>query len=114
MKYRSALFADDDVEYVEATKDYRLVYKGKLPKEAVLRTTRIAQDSRALHLELFTVPSHLTTFYRAFSLESLAFLLLPARWPFERHLEIQALSRSFKVVDSYERRQDISGGTGAK
>ncbi len=37
-RVRSALFADDDAEYVEATKDYRLVYKGKMAKEAVLRT----------------------------------------------------------------------------
>ena len=42
LKYRSALFAGDDTEYVEATKDYRLVYKGKMPKEAVLRTTPAA------------------------------------------------------------------------
>jgi len=42
LKYRSALFARDDAEYVEATKDYRLVYKGKMPKEAVLRTTPAA------------------------------------------------------------------------
>ena len=42
LKYRSALFADDDAEYVEATKDYRLVYKGKISKEAVLRTTPAA------------------------------------------------------------------------
>ena len=42
LKYRSALFAVDDAEYVEATKDYRLVYKGKMPKEAVLRTTPAA------------------------------------------------------------------------
>lgn len=42
VKYRSALFTDDDAEYVEATKDYRLVYKGKMPKEAVLRTTPAA------------------------------------------------------------------------
>jgi len=42
LKYRSALFAGDDTEYVEATKDYRLVYKGKVPKEAVLRTTPAA------------------------------------------------------------------------
>jgi len=39
LKCRSALFAGDDTEYVEATKDYRLVYKGKMPKEAILRTT---------------------------------------------------------------------------
>ena len=42
LKYRSALFTKDDAEYVEATKDYRLVYKGKMPKEAVLRTTPAA------------------------------------------------------------------------
>ena len=42
LKYRSALFAGDDAEYVEATKDYRLIYKGKMPKEAVLRTTPAA------------------------------------------------------------------------
>ncbi len=42
VKYRSVLFSDDDAEYVEATKDYRLVYKGKMPKEAVLRTTPAA------------------------------------------------------------------------
>jgi len=42
LKYRSALFARDDTEYVEATKDYRLIYKGKMPKEAVLRTTPAA------------------------------------------------------------------------
>ncbi len=40
-RYRSALFADDDAEYVEATKDYRLVYKGKMAKEAVLRATPV-------------------------------------------------------------------------
>jgi len=42
LKYRSALFAGNDTEYVEATKDYRLVYKGKMTKEAVLRTTPAA------------------------------------------------------------------------
>ena len=43
LKYRSLLFAhDDDVDYVEATKNYRLVYKGKMSKEAVLRTTPAA------------------------------------------------------------------------
>ena len=42
LKYRSALFANDDAEYVEATKDYRLVYKGKMSKEGVLRTTPAA------------------------------------------------------------------------
>ncbi len=41
-RVRSCLFADDDAEYVEATKDYRLVYKGKMAKEAVLRTTPAA------------------------------------------------------------------------
>lgn len=46
LKYRSALFAGDDAEYVEATKDYRLVYKGKMPKEAVLRTTPAAPLQR--------------------------------------------------------------------
>lgn len=42
MKYRAALFANDDADYVEATKDYRLVYQGKMSKEAVLRTTPAA------------------------------------------------------------------------
>ncbi|MFH1627265.1 MAG: site-specific DNA-methyltransferase [Pseudomonadota bacterium] len=42
LKYRSSLFTGDDGEYVEATKDYRLVYTGKMPKEAVLRTTPAA------------------------------------------------------------------------
>ena len=39
--------------------------------------------------------------YVEISLESSAFLLLTARWRFERHLEIQPTSQSFKVVDSY-------------
>jgi hypothetical protein len=43
------------------------------------------------------------------SLESSTFLLLTARWPFERHLEIQAISQNFKVVDSYGRWQDRKG-----
>ena len=42
LKYRSELFANEDAEYVEATKDYRLIYKGKMSKEAVLRTTPAA------------------------------------------------------------------------
>lgn len=41
LKYRSALFANDDAEYVEATKDYRLVYKGKMSKEAVRLKLRL-------------------------------------------------------------------------
>jgi hypothetical protein len=44
LKYRSVLFAGDDTEYVEATKDYRLVYKGKMPKEVVLRTEPAQAD----------------------------------------------------------------------
>ena len=45
--------------------------------------------------------------YVEISLESSSFLLLTARWPFERYLEIEPISQSFKVVDSYGRWQDI-------
>ncbi|MBD3341191.1 MAG: hypothetical protein GF353_18945 [Candidatus Lokiarchaeota archaeon] len=37
--YKSKLFDSDDVEFIEATKDYKLVYKGKTPKQAVIAGT---------------------------------------------------------------------------
>ena len=40
--YRSRLFGEDGTEYVEATADYRLVYKGKTPKEQVVSRTPAA------------------------------------------------------------------------
>jgi len=40
--YRTKLFAQDDVDYVEATKDYRLVYKGKARKEDIIANTPAA------------------------------------------------------------------------
>jgi len=41
-RYRSALFGGGEADYVEATKNYRLVYQGKMSKEEVLRTTPAA------------------------------------------------------------------------
>ena len=40
--YKEKLFVNDDVEYIEATKDYKLVYKGKARKEDVIARTPIA------------------------------------------------------------------------
>ncbi len=40
--YRNLLFPADDGEYIEATKDYKLVYKGKTRKEDVLALTPAA------------------------------------------------------------------------
>jgi DNA modification methylase len=41
-QYRNRLFAGDDVEYVEATKDYKLVYQGKARKEDIIANTPAA------------------------------------------------------------------------
>ena len=40
--YRNRLFAGDDVEYIEATKDYKLVYQGKARKEDIIANTPAA------------------------------------------------------------------------
>ncbi|MCK4377550.1 MAG: site-specific DNA-methyltransferase [Actinomycetia bacterium] len=40
--YKEKLFANDDEEYIEATKDYKLVYKGKTRKEDIVARTPIA------------------------------------------------------------------------
>jgi len=40
--YKSKLFDRDDTEFIEATKDYRLVYKGKARKEDILARTPAA------------------------------------------------------------------------
>lgn len=40
--YKSKLFDSDDTEFIEATKDYRLVYKGKARKEAIIAQTPAA------------------------------------------------------------------------
>lgn len=40
--YKSKLFDRDDTEFIEATKDYRLVYKGKARKEDIIAQTPIA------------------------------------------------------------------------
>jgi DNA modification methylase len=40
--YRQKLFASDDTEYVESTKDYKLVYKGKARKEDIIANTPAA------------------------------------------------------------------------
>ena len=40
--YRSKLFDRDDTEFIEATKDYRLVYKGKARKEDIIAQTPAA------------------------------------------------------------------------
>lgn len=37
--YKSKLFDSDDVEFIEATKDYKLVYKGKARKEDIIAGT---------------------------------------------------------------------------
>jgi len=37
--YKSKLFDRDDTEFIEATKDYRLVYKGKVRKEDIIAQT---------------------------------------------------------------------------
>jgi len=40
--YKSKLFDRDDTEFIEATKDYRLVYKGKVRKEDIIAQTPAA------------------------------------------------------------------------
>ncbi len=40
--YKSKLFDRDDTEFIEATKDYRLVYKGKARKEDIIAQTPTA------------------------------------------------------------------------
>lgn len=40
--YKNKLFNDQDVEYIEATKDYKLVYKGKARKEDIIANTPAA------------------------------------------------------------------------
>lgn len=40
--YKSKLFQKDDTEFIEATKDYRLVYKGKARKEDIIAQTPAA------------------------------------------------------------------------
>ena len=40
--YKSKLFDQDDTEFIEATKDYRLVYKGKARKEDIIAQTPAA------------------------------------------------------------------------
>jgi len=40
--YKAKLFASDDVEYIEATKDYKLTYKGKTRKEDIIARTPVA------------------------------------------------------------------------
>ncbi len=40
--YKSKLFATDDTEFIEATKDYKLVYKGKVRKEDIIANTPAA------------------------------------------------------------------------
>lgn len=40
--YKSKLFDSDDTEFIEATKDYRLVYKGKARKEDIISQTPAA------------------------------------------------------------------------
>lgn len=37
--YKSKLFASDDTEFIEATKNYKLVYKGKARKEDIIANT---------------------------------------------------------------------------
>ncbi|MDO9567568.1 MAG: site-specific DNA-methyltransferase [Candidatus Desulfaltia sp.] len=40
--YKNKLFDSDDSEFIEATKDYRLVYKGKTRKEDIIAGTPVA------------------------------------------------------------------------
>jgi len=40
--YKSKLFDFDDLEFIEATKDYKLVYKGKARKEDIIAGTPVA------------------------------------------------------------------------
>jgi site-specific DNA-methyltransferase (adenine-specific)/adenine-specific DNA-methyltransferase len=40
--YKSKLFDSDDSEFIEATKDYRLVYRGKARKEDIIAGTPVA------------------------------------------------------------------------
>lgn len=40
--YKQKLFNKDDTEFVEATKDYKLVYKGKARKEDIIANTPAA------------------------------------------------------------------------
>lgn len=40
--YKNKLFNEQDVEYIEATKDYKLVYKGKARKEDIIANTPAA------------------------------------------------------------------------
>ncbi|HQP25689.1 MAG TPA: hypothetical protein PLP16_11010, partial [Smithellaceae bacterium] len=39
--YKSKLFDSDDTEFIEATKDYRLVYKGKARREEIIAQTPV-------------------------------------------------------------------------
>lgn len=40
--YKSKLFQKDDSEFIEATKDYKLVYKGRVRKEDIIAQTPVA------------------------------------------------------------------------
>jgi site-specific DNA-methyltransferase (adenine-specific)/adenine-specific DNA-methyltransferase len=40
--YKQKLFGNHDVEYVESTKDYKLIYKGKARKEDIIANTPAA------------------------------------------------------------------------
>ncbi|MDO8558057.1 MAG: site-specific DNA-methyltransferase [bacterium] len=51
--YQAKLFESDEVDYVEATKDYKLVYKGKTPEARVIAETPAAplQEMRAFNTD---------------------------------------------------------------
>lgn len=51
--YKQKLFKNDDIEYVESTKDYKLVYKGKERKEDIIANTPAAplQKMRSFNAE---------------------------------------------------------------
>ncbi len=50
--YKSKLFDRDDTEFIEATKDYRLVYKGKARKEDIIAQTPAAPFQKILSFNL--------------------------------------------------------------
>lgn len=53
ISFRAKLFESDEVDYVEATKDYKLVYKGKTPEARVIAETPAAplQEIRSFNTE---------------------------------------------------------------
>ena len=51
--YQAKLFSSEDIDYIEATKDYKLVYKGKTPETRVIAETHAAplQEIRSFNAD---------------------------------------------------------------